>query len=138
MIKAISYWSMTDGLAGTHPIADALATAKEHGYAGLELAISNEGVLTVESSQTDCEAIRGRIDASGVAVESAACGLGWAASATSDDADVRKQAIDWHAASLQRTAWIGAKISDESAHVSSHTDARIEAESRQLSQSGLF
>ena len=109
MIKAISYWSMTDGLAGTHPIADALATAKEHGYAGLELAVSTEGVLTVESSQTDCEAIRGRIDASGVAVETAACGLGWAASATSDNADVRKQAIAWHAASLQRTAWIGAK-----------------------------
>ena len=81
MIKAISYWSMQDGLAGTHPIADALATAKEHGYAGLELAISNEGVLSVESSQTDCEAIRGRVDASGV-VEGA-----WSAEFCQDGGD---------------------------------------------------
>jgi L-ribulose-5-phosphate 3-epimerase len=109
MIKAISYWSMKDGLAGTHLIADALATAQAHGYAGLELSVGSEGALTVESSQTDCEAIRGRIEASGVAVETAACGLGWAASATSDDEEVRKQAIDWHASALQRTAWIGAE-----------------------------
>ena len=109
MIKAISYWSMAGGLEGTLPIADALATAKAHGFAGMELGVGPEGVLAVDTSEADCKAIAAAIQASGVAVETVGCGLSWAKSPTSEDADTRKQAIDWHAAGLQRTAWIGAK-----------------------------
>ncbi len=39
MLHAISYWSMKDGLAGTHPIADALAQARTAGFDALELCI---------------------------------------------------------------------------------------------------
>ncbi len=109
MIKGISYCSMKDGLAGTHAIDDALAQAKATGYPALELAIAADGVLGTSNSQADCGAIRAQIEASGVAVESVATGLGWAFNAVSDDASVRKKSIEHHAAALERTAWLGAK-----------------------------
>jgi L-ribulose-5-phosphate 3-epimerase len=109
MIKAISYWAMKDGLAGTHPIDDALATAKAAGYTGLELCIGTEGVLSTETSQADCEIIQSQIQASGIAVETAAAGLSWGVNPTSNDPAVRKQSIELHAKALQRAAWIGAK-----------------------------
>lgn len=107
MIKAISYWSMPDGLANTCPIDDALSRAKAAGFAGLELAIGEQGALTTAASQADCEAIRKQIDASGVTVQTLASGMSWGANPTSDDPAVRRKAIDLHAAALQRAAWLG-------------------------------
>ena len=109
MIKCISYWSMKDGLANTHPIADALETCKELGYQGLELCVSTDGVITDETSQTDCEAIRGKIENAGIVVETLASGMSWAFNPTSDDAKVRKRSLELHAAALQRAAWLGCK-----------------------------
>ncbi len=107
MIKAISYWSMKDGLANTHPIDDALSQAKAHGFEGLELAIGTEGVLHIETTQAGCEAIRGQIDASGLAVQTLASGMSWAFNPVSDDPDVRARAVAAHDAALQRAAWLG-------------------------------
>ncbi len=109
MIKAISYWSMKDGLAGTHPIADALAQAKAAGFAGLELAVGGAGELTPETTRQQCEQIRKAIDQSGVRVDTVACGLSWAFNPTSEDAAVRAKSIDIHKAAIERTAWLGAK-----------------------------
>ncbi len=109
MIKAITYWSMENGLAGTHPIDDALATAKAEGYAGLELCIGPEGILSTETSQADCEAIRKTADASGIAVETCAAGLTWGVNPTSNDEAVRKQSIELHAKALERASWVGAQ-----------------------------
>lgn len=109
MIKAISYWSMQHGLTGTHPIDDALATAKHHGFTALELAVGLEGALHVNTSQGECVAIRKQIDASGIAVETVAAGLSWAVNPTSNDPEVRKRSVAVHAAALQRAAWLGAK-----------------------------
>jgi hexulose-6-phosphate isomerase len=44
-----------------------------------------------------------------VAVETVACGLSWAFNPASEDASVRKRAVDVHAAAIERTAWLGAK-----------------------------
>src|SRR5690606_18456416 len=66
MIKAISYWSMKQGLENTHPIDDALASAKAAGFQGMELSVGTDGAFHVGSSQAECEAIRGRVDASGL------------------------------------------------------------------------
>jgi len=109
MIKCISYWSMKDGLAGTHPIADALATAKAEGFQGMELCIGTDGVLHVNSTQTECETIRGKVEASGLVVETLAAGLTWGINPTSEDAATRKRSIDAHAAALKRAAWLGCK-----------------------------
>jgi len=107
MIKSISYWSMKDGLAGTHPIADALKIAKETGYQGLELCVGTDGVLFTSASQVDCEKYRAMIDKSGVKVETLAAGLTWGVNPTSNNAATRRRAIDMHKAALQRAAWLG-------------------------------
>lgn len=109
MIKSISYWSMKDGLANTHPIDDALKTAKAEGFQGLELCIGLEGVLTTQTSEADCAAIRKMIDRSGVIVETLAAGITWAVNPTSDDAATRRRSIELHQAALQRAAWLGCK-----------------------------
>ena len=106
MIKSISYWSMKDGLAGTHPIADALRTAKDAGYQGLELCIGTDGVLSTSTSQADCQKYRKMIDESGVKVETLAAGLTWGVNPTSDDPATRRRSIDIHKAALQRAAWL--------------------------------
>ena len=106
MIKAISYWSLKNGLSGTHPIQDALATAKAEGFKGLELCIGPEGVLTPTTSQAECEAIRRTIDQSGITVQTLASGMSWGLNPTSDDPKIRAQAVELHAAALQRAAWL--------------------------------
>jgi L-ribulose-5-phosphate 3-epimerase len=107
MIKTISYWSMKDGLTGTHPIEDALKVTRDEGYAAIELCISTEGVLHTNLTQGECEKIRGEIEKSGVKVETLAAGLTWAVNPTSDDPAIRRQSIELHKASLQRVAWLG-------------------------------
>ncbi len=110
MIKSISYWSMKDGLAGTHPIEDALTTAKATGFAGLELCISPPApgaVLHLDTTQEQCREMRQAVDRSGVVVQTLAAGLAWGCNPVSDDAAVREQSVQMHAAALQRAAWLG-------------------------------
>ena len=98
---------MKDGLAGTHPISDALQEARSAGFEGLELCIGLEGVLTPTSTQAECEAIRRRIESSGLVVETLASGMSWALSPTSNEVQIRIQSIEAHRASLLRAAWLG-------------------------------
>ena len=109
MIKSLSYWSLKDGLANTHPIDDALITVKEAGYAGLELCMGTEGVLNTQTTQGECETVRGKIEASSLKVETLASGLSWGTNPTSNDAATRKKAIQLNQAVLQRAAWLGVK-----------------------------
>jgi L-ribulose-5-phosphate 3-epimerase len=109
MIKSISYWSMKDGLANTHPIEDALATARQAGFAGIELCMGTEGVLNTQTTQSECETIRGKVEASGLVAETLATGLTWGTNPTSNDAATRKRAIELNKAVLQRAAWLGVK-----------------------------
>lgn len=109
MIKALSYWSLEQGLAGTHPIDDALADVTAAGFAGLELCIGTEGVFTTKTAQGTCKSIRGRIDDAGLVVETVASGMSWAFNPTSNHAPTRRRAIELHKAALRRSAWVGAK-----------------------------
>ncbi len=109
MIKAISYWCFQHGLAGTHPIADALAEAKAAGFAGVELAVGLGGALHTGTSKTDCLKLRKTIEASGVQVQTVAAGLTWAVNPTSNDKATRAKAIKLHAAALERAGWLGAQ-----------------------------
>jgi len=109
MIKCISYWAMKDGLAGTHPVDDALTQAKAAGFAGLELCMASEGALNVNTPQAECERIRAQAAKMGLATETLASGMSWGFNPTSDDPAVRQKSIDLHAAALQRAAWLGCK-----------------------------
>lgn len=107
MIKAVSYWATKDGLAGTNPIDDALSAVKDAGFEGMELCMGAEGVLTTQASQAECEAVRKKIDASGLKVQTLASGLAWGFNPVSNDAAVREQALRHNADALQRAAWLG-------------------------------
>ena len=109
MIKTISYWSMPDGLANTHPIGDVLARAEAAGFAGLELAVGPQGVITPSTTEAECAAIRKAIDGSGLVVETLASGMSWGFNPTSNDPAVRAKSIELHAAALQRAAWLGCR-----------------------------
>ena len=107
MIKGISYWSMKEGMAGTHSIDAALADAKAAGFDGLELAIATEGALTTDATEAECAEIRKKIDASGVIVKTTASGVAWGFSPTSNDPEVRAKSNELYARMLQMTAWLG-------------------------------
>lgn len=109
MIKSISYWSMKDGLAGRYPIDQALTDAAAAGFEGLELCIGLEGVLTPESTRTECERVRSMIDDSGLIVETLASGMSWRFNPTSNDRQVRTEAVRVHVEAIRRAAWLGCK-----------------------------
>lgn len=96
MIKGISYLSFENGLSNNESIDSALIQTQSNGFDALELSVSNEGVINTNLSESECSAIRQKIDDSGVFVDSIATGMSWGISPTSDDADVRKKSIKLH------------------------------------------
>jgi len=109
MIKAISYWSMDGGLAGTCRIVDAMRWAKDAGFAGIELAIAETGVLTPSTDQATCATYRRVAGEHGLALETLASGMSWGCSPTHPDAEVRRRSIQLHRDALQRAAWLGCR-----------------------------
>ncbi|HAI13689.1 MAG TPA: xylose isomerase [Phycisphaerales bacterium] len=109
MIKSISYWALEHGLAGTHPVDQALADADKAGFEALELAVGTEGAFHVDSNASECQKIAKLIEQSSIEVPTVAAGLSWGCNPVSNDADTRKQSIELHAKALQRTADVGAK-----------------------------
>ncbi|MEI8197357.1 MAG: sugar phosphate isomerase/epimerase family protein [Phycisphaerae bacterium] len=108
MIKAISYWSLPDGLSGRCPVTQAITLAKNAGFQGIELSIGQEGVLTVSTDQATCQQYRSALTSAGIACNSLASGMSWGVSPTHPDPAIRQQSIALHQAALQRAAWLGA------------------------------
>ena len=96
MIKGISYLSFKNGLSNNESIESALIQTQSNGFEALELSVSNEGVINTNLSDSECSAIRQKINDSGVFVDSIATGMSWGISPTSDDAGVRKNSIKLH------------------------------------------
>ena len=96
MIKGISYLSFENGLSNNESIDSALIQTQSNGFDALELSVSNEGVINTNLSESECSAIRQKINDSGVFVDSIATGMSWGISPTSDDVKVRKNSIKLH------------------------------------------
>ena len=96
MIKGISYLSFENGLSNNESIESALIQTQSNGFEALELSVSNEGVINTNLSESECSAIRQKINDSGIFVDSIATGMSWGISPTSDDAGVRKNSIKLH------------------------------------------
>lgn len=109
MIKSISYWSFQQGLAGTHPIPEALHEAAEAGFQAVELAIGTEGAFHVDLTEQDCGLIIKQIADSRISVSTVATGLSWGCNPVSDDEQTRIKSIQMHIKALQLTGAIGAK-----------------------------
>lgn len=107
MITAINYWSFEHALSNEAPISQVCTQAREAGFQAVELGIAETGVLTVNSSQADCERIRSEVESAGLQMQSLASGMTWACSPSHPDAAVRRRAIALNEAALQRAAWLG-------------------------------
>lgn len=100
---------MSEGLTGRCPIEEALAMAQATGFDGMELCIGTEGVLTPETSQHECHAVREQIDRSGLIVQTLASGMSWASSPTSNEPEIRERCYRLHVNAIERAAWLGCK-----------------------------
>ena len=88
MKKSISIWSFY----GDWNLAQKLALAKEAGFTGFEIDLSEDGPVHLNSSAAELKAVRASADKSGLPLSGLATGLYWGANACSADSAVRDKA----------------------------------------------
>lgn len=90
MKKSISIWSFY----GDWNLEQKLALAKEAGFEGFEIDLSEDGPVNLKSSDADLRAVRAKADKAGLPLSGLATGLYWGANACSDDPAVRAKAAE--------------------------------------------
>jgi hexulose-6-phosphate isomerase len=88
MKKSISIWSFPTSL----PLPDKLKLAREAGFDGFEIDLSDDGPLTLGSSREEIEAVRVLVERSGLQVSGLATGLYWDANPASEIFVIRSRA----------------------------------------------
>jgi len=88
MKKSISIWSFY----GNWNLEEKLRLAKEAGFAGFEIDLSEDGPVNVKSTASDLKAVRVLADKYGLSLSGLATGLYWGANACSADPCVREKA----------------------------------------------
>lgn len=102
-----SYWIFDGGLDGSLPISSAIEQASRLGFDAIELGIAGQGVLTHQTTQAECEAIRSEAQKYGLEISGVASGESWTSSPTANDQDVRDKILDFTQKALQVTQWLG-------------------------------
>jgi len=101
MKKGISQWAF-----GNKSLKECFKLAKEAGFDGVEVAIAEEGEITLNSTKKDIQKI---VDASrsvGIEISSLATGLFWSYSLTSDNSSEQKKAKDIVKKMLEVASWL--------------------------------
>ncbi len=88
MRKSINIWSFPATLA----LPDKLRLAREAGFDGFEIDLSDDGPLTLNSSPNEILAVRALAERTGVQLSGLATGLYWSANPASNDPTVRARA----------------------------------------------
>ena len=88
MRKSISIWSFPAAFS----LAEKLRLAREAGFDGFEIDLSDDGPLTLASSPKEVAAVRTLAEQSGVQLSGLATGLYWGANPASADPAVRSRA----------------------------------------------
>jgi hexulose-6-phosphate isomerase len=88
MKKSISIWSFY----GDWNLDQKLALAKDAGFTGFEIDLSEDGPVNLKSSDADLAAVRKTADKAGLPLSGLATGLYWGANACSADPAVREKA----------------------------------------------
>ncbi len=88
MRKSINSWSLPATLA----LPDKLRLAREAGFEGFEIDLSDDGPLTLSSSRKEIEAVRKLAEQSGVQLSGLATGLYWNANPASNNPVIRARA----------------------------------------------
>ena len=87
MKKSINIWSFPAALS----LGDKLRLAHEAGFEGFEIDLSDDGPLTLTSSQQEIATVHALAERSGVQLSGLATGLYWGANPASDDPAVRSR-----------------------------------------------
>lgn len=104
MKKGINIWSFGDGVS----ISDAIATAKDAGFDGIELALNETGELGLEATDSELASIKQQLADTGLELAGLATGLYWSYAMTSETEANRLKAIDVCKKQIETAAKLGA------------------------------
>jgi len=107
--RGVSYWSFPGGMENRTDIISALSSARQLGFSSLELGISDTGVLTLETSRSECRALARAAEAVEVGLSSLATNLYWTTNLASPRAAERNRAVEITTALIERAAWLDAR-----------------------------
>jgi len=102
--KGINIWSFRGGLSAREYIN----MAKDAGYDGIEFALDETGVITLESSDDEIREIKRIAEGEGLDTPSLASGLYWKYPLTSSNEEIRKKSMDIVKKQLDAAALLGA------------------------------
>ena len=89
MKKGISIWSFPGGMS----IADCIRLAKKAGFEGIELALNEDGPMSLESEASEVKGYLELAEKEGIQISSLATGLYWSYSLTSGNGEIRRKAM---------------------------------------------
>jgi len=105
MKKAMNAWGFPSGTG----LDEMLRLTKDAGFEGIELAISEEGLLTLNTAKATIRSYREKIESFGLEAPSLASGLGWRYPLSSPDAATLKKGMMAVEKSLEAASVLGAK-----------------------------
>lgn len=103
MKKGINIWSFPEGTS----IAEAITTAKDAGFDGIELALNETGELSLASTEKEISEISARLNDAQLEIAGLATGLYWDYSMTSESAEKRQKAKDVCKKQLETASMLG-------------------------------
>ena len=107
---SVNYWMLEGGAEAKLPVLEAIKRAKELGFDAIELCIFSEGVLTDNTTESECKQIAAYAEKTGIEISSLASCENWEKPPTVNDPEARKKAIEFTKKALQITAWLGTDV----------------------------
>ncbi|MBQ8358069.1 MAG: sugar phosphate isomerase/epimerase [Clostridia bacterium] len=103
MKKGISIWAFPDGTK----LSDAFRMAKKAGFDGVEVALSDTGELTLNTTPAELAAIRKEAEQNGIALYSVATAIYWKYPFTSPDPAIASKAMEYGRCQIDMAAALG-------------------------------
>jgi L-ribulose-5-phosphate 3-epimerase len=104
--KAVNIWSFPADWS----LERKLRVAKEAGFAGFEMDLSEGGPVSLRSPKSDLLGIRRQVERAGLQLSGLATGLYWGANAASADRAVRRRAAEIIARQINAAAILGLDV----------------------------
>ncbi len=110
MKKGINYWAFPANRDGTPAdYLEAMRHAKDLGYDCFEVTVDQSGTVSLDTTRSQAEKVRGEADRLGIELATSASGLAWGESPSDPDPEVRGKAIQNYKRALEVSSWLGVK-----------------------------
>lgn len=103
MKKGISIWAFPDGTS----LSDAFRMAKKAGFDGVEVALSDKGELTLDTTAEQLAAIKADADKNGITLYSVATAIYWQYPFTSPDPAISGKAMEYARCQIKMAKALG-------------------------------